>query len=192
MSDPTQPDPTASPLILKLTGSRIDKPDVPALLRAGAARSTRPVADPFLPDDYVRVVDAFDLSPGGRSAPKAQKEVELQVKPGQLLVLELPDGTTLITSGGRLEDELQRVAPEAVGRGAVGLDDVLPRGAASRGLLDSLAGWCRRCSCLTAAAWSTRSSTRRWTRCESSPAKRWPISCATAPTGASTTLPRER
>ena len=138
MSDPTQPDPTASPLILKLTGSRIDKPDVPALLRAGAARSTRPVADPFLPDDYVRVVDAFDLSPGGRSAPKAQKEVELQVKPGQLLVLELPDGTTLITSGGRLEDELQRVAPEAVGRGAVGLDDVLPRGAASRGLLDSL------------------------------------------------------
>jgi len=114
------PDSTQSSLTLKLTGSRIDKPDVPALLRAGTARGTRPVADPFLPDDYLRVVDAFDLSPGGRSAPTAQKEVELPVQPGQLLVLELPDGTTLITSGGRLEDELQRcyqsgVLPSEIG-----------------------------------------------------------------------------
>jgi pimeloyl-ACP methyl ester carboxylesterase len=131
-------DPIESTVILKLTGNRIDKPVVPTLLRSGAARSTRPVADPFLPDDYVRVVEAFDLSPGGRSAPTAQKEVELQVTPGQVLVLELPDGTTLITSGGRLQDELQRVAPEAVSQGAVRLDDLLPRGAASRGLLESL------------------------------------------------------
>jgi CHAT domain-containing protein len=55
-----------------------------------------------------------------------------------VLVLELPDGTTLITSGARLEDELKRVAPEAASAGALKLDEVQPRGAASRGLLDSL------------------------------------------------------
>src|SRR5512143_151609 len=131
------PDPTDSTLTLKLTGNRIDKPDVPALLRAGAARGTRPVADPFLPDDYLRIVEAFDLSPAGRSAPTAVSDVDLPVQPGQILVLELPDGTTLITSGEWLEEELQRVAPEAVGQGAVVLDSVQPRGAASRGLIDS-------------------------------------------------------
>lgn len=131
-------DPTDKTLTLKLTGSRIDRPELPALLRAGALRGTRAVADPFLPDDYVRVVDAFDLSPSGRSSIAARSDVALDVKPGQVLVLELPDGTTLITSGARLQDELQRVAPEAAGAGALELDEVTPRGAASRGLLDSL------------------------------------------------------
>lgn len=132
------PDLTDKTLTLKLTGSRIDRPGLPALLRPGALRGMRTVADPFLPDDYVRVVDAFDLSPSGRSSAAARVDVALDVKPDQVLVLELPDGTTLITSGARLQDELQRVAPEAARSGALELDEVTPRGAASRGLLDSL------------------------------------------------------
>ena len=123
---------------LQVTGSRIPNPEVPALLRAGSVRGTAGAPDPFLPDGYLRVVDAFDLGPAGRAAAGAVSDVELPVLPGQVLVLELPDGTTLVTSGARLKEELDRVAPEATGRAAVRLDDVQPRGAASRGLLDSL------------------------------------------------------
>lgn len=127
-----------APLTLTLTGNRINAPELPLLLRPSATRAAAAVPDPFLPDDYLRVVEAYDLTPAGRSAVTAVQDVDLEVLPGQLLVLELPDGTTLITSGERLEEELQRVAPEAVGAGAVSLDAVQPRGAVSRGLVDSL------------------------------------------------------
>jgi len=131
-------DTTLAPLTLKLTGSRIASADVPALLRPGAVRGGPAVADQFLPEGYLRVMAAYDLSATGRSAPGAASDIDLAVKPGEVLVLELPDGTTLITSGTRLRDELQRVAPEASSQDTIRLDDVLPRGAASRGLLDSL------------------------------------------------------
>lgn len=131
-------DATQRSLTLKLTGSRITRPDVPALLRAGSVRGDPGMADSFLPADYLRVVEAFDLSPAARSAPAAERDVDIEVQPGQVLVLELPDGTTLITSGERLEEELQRVAPASVGQGTLKLDEVQPRGAASRGLISSL------------------------------------------------------
>ncbi|MGB0127774.1 MAG: CHAT domain-containing protein, partial [Rhodocyclaceae bacterium] len=130
-------DTTSSQLTLKLTGSRIEKPELPALLRAGVRRGARPVADPFLPDGYLRVVDAIDLSSTGRAA-STRNDFDVPVESGQVFVLELPDGTTLITSGARLQRELQRVAPEAVGEGELNLDKVLPRGAASRGIVESL------------------------------------------------------
>ncbi len=131
-------DDTGTTVTLQVTGNRIANPAVPALLRGGAVRGTPGIADPFLPDDYLRVVEAFDLGPAGRSASTAISDAEIAVQPGQILVLELPDGTTLVTSGERLREELERVAPEATRQAAVRLDDVQPRGAASRGLLDSL------------------------------------------------------
>lgn len=129
----------ANTLSLTLTGSSIEAPELPTLLRAGAQRATTLVADAFLPDDYLRVVEAYDLTPAGRSAATVET-VAVSVRPGQVLVLELPDGTTLITSGERLEQELTRVAPEAVEKRGIVLDNVRPGGAASRGLLDSLGG----------------------------------------------------
>lgn len=127
-----------APLTLKLSGSPVPTPEMPALLRAGTVRGGPPGADPFLPEGYLRVGAAFDLSTVGRSAPTAVTDVELGVAPGQVLVLELPDGSTLITSGDRLAEELRRVAPDAVTTRTLELDAVQARGAASRGLLDSL------------------------------------------------------
>ena len=123
---------------LKLTGSRLTVPQVPALLRAAAARDASGVADPFLPDDYLRTVAAYDISLTGRSSATTEPDLEIPLEPGQILVLELADGTTLITSGARFQDELRRVAPESIDEGRVKLDDIKPRGAASRGLVDSL------------------------------------------------------
>ena len=123
---------------LKLTGSRLTVPHVPALLRAAAARDAAGAADPFLPDDYLRTVAAYDISPTGRSGATTEPDIEISLAPGQILVLELADGTTLITSGARLQDELRRVALESVDAGRIKLDDIKPRGAASRGLVDSL------------------------------------------------------
>jgi len=68
------------------------------------------------------VVQAFDLSPSGRSAPTVVKGFDLDIKPGQAVVLQLPDGTTLTTGGACLESELRRVTPDSVGSGTVDLD----------------------------------------------------------------------
>ncbi len=125
-------------LTLKLTGSPIAGPEVPSVLRVGTVRGRAAGADPFLPDDYLRVDEAYDLTPSGRSAPTTVSDVDIDVAPGQVLVLELPDGSTLITSGARLHEELERVAPDSVGVRSVELDNVHSRGAASRGLVDSL------------------------------------------------------
>ncbi len=128
----------ASTLTLKLSGSRIGDAEFPALLRGGPVRGAAAIADSFLPDDYLRVVEAFDLTPAGRSTAAAVRDVDVRVEPGQVLVLELPDGTTLVTSGARLEEELRRVAPESVHGHGIAFDAVQPRGAVSRGILDSL------------------------------------------------------
>jgi CHAT domain-containing protein len=128
----------ASTLTLKLSGSRTGETELPALLRGGPVRGATASADPFLPDDYLRVVEAYDLTPAGRSAAAAVSDVDVRVEPGQVLVLELPDGTTLVTSGARLEEELRRVAPESVQDRSIALDTVQPRGAVSRGIFDSL------------------------------------------------------
>jgi len=126
----------ASKLTLTLTGSRLAATDLPGLLQSAATRAGAAAADPFLPDDYLRIVEAYDLTPAGRAA--AAHEVDVEVSAGQVLLLELPDGTTLITSGERLRDELHRVAPESVRDGGFAFDAVVPRGAASRGTVDSL------------------------------------------------------
>ena len=128
----------ASTLTLRLSGGRIVEAELPALLRGGPVRGATGIADPFLPDGYLRVVEAYDLTPAGRSSAVAVRDVDVRVEPGQVLVLELPDGTTLITSGARLEEELRRVAPESVRNRSIALDAVQPRGAASRGIADSL------------------------------------------------------
>ncbi len=128
----------ATPLRLTLTGAPIKNPPVPDLLRAAPTRRDSGVVDPLLPDDYLKVVHAYDLGSAARSTAAGQRAVEIDVTAGQLVVLELPDGTTLITSGEHFRRDLERAAPEAVTDGRVVLDDVAPRGAASRGIKETL------------------------------------------------------
>lgn len=134
------PDSDLPALALKLTGRALDAAVLPALLRAGPAREASTAADPFLAAGTFEVVRAFDLSPAGRAAVDGVHDERVEVHPGQVLVLELADGTTLVTSAARLHEDLQRVAPDAgaTETGVLVLDRVRPRGVVSRGLGDSL------------------------------------------------------
>lgn len=127
-------------LALKLTGRALGTAALPALLRTGSARAASMAADPFLAAGTFEVVQAFDLGPAGRAAADGVRDEHVEVRPGQVLVLELADGTTLVTSAARLHEDLLRVAPDpaAIAAGELALDRIGPQGAVSRGLSDSL------------------------------------------------------
>jgi CHAT domain-containing protein/pimeloyl-ACP methyl ester carboxylesterase len=90
--------------------------------------------DPFLPAGLLRVDAAFDLGPTARSGPGGQGEQTLSPVQGQVMVLELPEGVTLISHPANLRDVLQRINPGAVDAdGALKLDEVLRERSASVG-----------------------------------------------------------
>jgi CHAT domain-containing protein/pimeloyl-ACP methyl ester carboxylesterase len=82
--------------------------------------------DPFLPSGLLRVDAAFDLGPTARSTPGGQVDQTLSPVQGQVMVLELPEGVTLISHPANLRDVLQRINPGAVDAdGALRLEDAL-------------------------------------------------------------------
>ncbi len=90
--------------------------------------------DPFLPPGLLRVDTALDLSPVARSSPGGQTEQTLKPVEGQVIVLELPDGVTLISHPANLHDVLQRIHPGAVDAdGALKLDEALRERATDAG-----------------------------------------------------------
>jgi CHAT domain-containing protein/pimeloyl-ACP methyl ester carboxylesterase len=120
-------------------------PNQPAVLRLPrmfetTQRSANVIdEDPFLPAGLLRVDAAFDLGPTARSGPGGQGEQTLSPVQGQVMVLELPEGVTLISHPANLRDVLQRINPGAVDAdGALKLDEALRErgarvGTASRG-----------------------------------------------------------
>src|SRR5262245_46721934 len=97
---------------IKLFGRPLETRLPPLLM--SASRTAAGAADPFLPPGYLTPVSAFDLSAGARSAADAG---ELQHGAGadEIVVLELADGSTLITSAERLRDSLRHSRPELLG-----------------------------------------------------------------------------
>jgi CHAT domain-containing protein/pimeloyl-ACP methyl ester carboxylesterase len=90
--------------------------------------------DPFLPAGLLRVDTALDLGPTARSGPGGQGEQTLRPVQGQVMVLELPEGVTLISHPANLRDVLQRINPAAVDAdGALKLDEALRERGASAG-----------------------------------------------------------
>ncbi len=82
--------------------------------------------DPFLPAGLLRVDAALDLGPTARSGPGGQNEQTLRPVQGQVMVLELPEGVTLISHPANLRDVLQRINPNAIDAdGALKLDEAL-------------------------------------------------------------------
>ncbi len=82
--------------------------------------------DPFLPSGLLHVDSALDLSSLARCGPDGQIDQTLAPVHGQVVVLELPDGVTLITHPANLRDTLQRINPKAVDAdGALLLDVAL-------------------------------------------------------------------
>ena len=111
---------------------------LPRLFETTQRSSNLVDVDPFLPPGLLHVDTAFDLGPVARSSPGGQSEQTLTVDPAQsqtqVMVLELPDGVTLISHPANLHAALQRIKPSAVDSdGALDLDEALRERAAELG-----------------------------------------------------------
>jgi pimeloyl-ACP methyl ester carboxylesterase len=99
---------------LKVTGREVAT-TLPPLLRPPSFRSDRQIEDPFLPRSYLRATGSFDVGASVRAAPDGIVEMRRDAKLDEIIVLELSDGSALITSAGRLRESLQRTHPELLG-----------------------------------------------------------------------------
>ena len=68
-----------------------------------------------MPDGYLKINAAFDISSRARSTPEGAVEKKI-VPPAtaRVVVLEMADGVTVITSARKLRESLRRIDPEAV------------------------------------------------------------------------------
>ena len=126
----------AANIPLRLNGTSISHPALPAALRPATRAAGEAKASEFLPDGYVKIDAAFDISARARSTPDGAVEKTVQAKDDQVVVLEMADGVTVITSAKKLKESLQRLDPKAVDAdGTLRLDALLKRGAAVRGMI---------------------------------------------------------
>ncbi|MBB3179225.1 CHAT domain-containing protein [Variovorax sp. Sphag1AA] len=104
----------APPIVLKLTGRENTKPEVPALLRSSTRSVGRPAPeDDFLPDGLLTPKSSVELGTTARGAADATPS-ELAAADDEVLVIDLADGGTLVTSPARLRDALLRNRPDLV------------------------------------------------------------------------------
>ena len=128
-------------LQIRLTGKQAVAPKLPPLL-AATTRSADPLADRFLPPGLLLPTGTYDLTPAARGSAAGATSHTQVVQPDELIVLELADGGTLITSAERLRQSLQRTRPDLIGDdGSILLEKMRVEGAApSRGLSEALGG----------------------------------------------------
>ncbi|HKQ71923.1 MAG TPA: hypothetical protein VJT73_21410, partial [Polyangiaceae bacterium] len=101
---------------------------LPAVLSTGV-RSASGEGDALLPSDYIKVVDVFDIRSAARSPAGLEAEPDIALPVDRVVVLELTDGTSVITSAEKLADTLQRLsnAPaRAADRGATAEEEPAP------------------------------------------------------------------
>lgn len=124
---------------IKLTG-RADDPSLPALL-GGTTRSADAPGNEFLPPGYLRATGTFDVGTAARSVQGAAAQ-QHEAAGDELVVLELADGSTLITSAARLRDALARSHPDWIdASGTVPLEKLRAEGAsAQRGFGEAVGG----------------------------------------------------
>lgn len=124
---------TRSPVPLTLAGLRSDAASLPDLF-SGAARSADGAADIFLPPDYLEPLATFDVSPAARSA-SGQRPQALQAGADDIVVLELADKSSFVTSASSLRETLRLTHPEMLDGDTIVLDKLRAESAApSRGL----------------------------------------------------------
>ncbi|MFO1322311.1 MAG: CHAT domain-containing protein [Burkholderiales bacterium] len=136
------------PRRIRINGQRDPLPALPYLFAevqrgAGAAADTR-----FLPPDLLTVEETFDLSAGKRDAVGGAVE-SLTVEPGKVVVLELSDGVTVITSPARLHDVLDGFRLEGQATPDLTFLERRVQGTGERGFGDLVQGALRRVTTLT-------------------------------------------
>lgn len=133
----------AEAIVLQITGRRSDTPEVPSLLRSTASRGVGAdrTPDEFLPPGLLEAKASIDLAGGARGLPEGGS-ADLEAEAGQVLVLELADGGTLITSPAGLQAALLRNRPDLVATdGRILFDRMNAEGAVmQRGILTRAAG----------------------------------------------------
>jgi len=125
---------------IKLIG-RADTPRLPTLLLP-TARSGQSQDDPFLPPSYLQPRLTLDVGTAARSGGEGAAEQQHGLGVDEVLVLELADGSSLITSARRLRASLEQTRPALLGAdGMVLLEQLRAQGAApGRGLSEAAGG----------------------------------------------------
>ncbi|HEX9788825.1 MAG TPA: CHAT domain-containing protein [Candidatus Binatia bacterium] len=130
----------AANIPLKFNGTPIANPTLPAALRGAARGAESAKASEFLPDGYLKIDAAFDMSARARSTPAGAIEKTIQAGNDQVIVLEMAEGVTVITSAKKLKESLQRIDPDAVeADGTLKLRALRERGEATRGMIGDTA-----------------------------------------------------
>jgi CHAT domain-containing protein/pimeloyl-ACP methyl ester carboxylesterase len=125
----------ADAVTLKLRGAPLPPERLPRAFE-NSQRSAAPAQDdPFLPRGLIRVDQAFDLSTSARASEPGRTKRAVPSTDGQVVVMELPEGVTVITHPENLREAVRRVDPSAIDAdGAIVFDAALrERGAAMRG-----------------------------------------------------------
>ncbi len=129
----------AEHITLELNGRKLP-PTLPTLLRT-ARRGVGEAGDPFLPAGYLQPRASFDVGPVARGATEGGGEQRHNAAADEVLVLELADGSTFITSAARLQASLSISHPELIGAdGEILFERLRAEGAASRGIVGDLVG----------------------------------------------------
>ncbi len=125
---------------LTLKGREETEARLPAVLQP-AARSIGKTEDPFLPSGYLTPKKTFDVSISARSGTEDVAERQHAARADEVVVLELADGGTFITSARRLRETLALTHPELLGpNGEMQLEKLRAEGAAPRGFLTDAVG----------------------------------------------------
>lgn len=135
----------AAKISLHLSARAAAQAQLPQLLNPAtrAAGTAQEQADVFLPAGYLQPLASYELSPAARSSAAAAAPQRSDLAPETLLLIELADGSSLITSVARLQQSLQLSHPELLDpeTGAILLEQLRQQGAApSRGLGEAAGG----------------------------------------------------
>ncbi len=123
------PEPKRNAINLNVPGTRLqDPPPLPRLLAPTTRGTELRGEDPFLPTGFLKVERGFDLSGPSRDIGGTDLN-PLDLPPDQVVVLEMVEGITVITSAGNLAATLQQIGEGSL----LGLEARGLAGAASRG-----------------------------------------------------------
>jgi CHAT domain-containing protein len=133
----------ADQVLFKLRAAPLPEGRLPLALQEVQRSGTVFEEDPFLPRRLLRIDQALDLSATARSTEAGRQPRAVAATEGQVVVLELPDGVTVITHPDNLRESLERIDPQSVDAdGAIDFERALrTRGSGLRGSFgDALAG----------------------------------------------------
>ena len=124
---------------IRVSGRKL-APTLPALLRP-AARSDAQGVDEFLPPGYLTPTTTFNVGASARSASDSVVDSRHDAREDEIVVLELADGSTFVTSAERLRASLAQTRPDLLGpNGEILLEKLRAESGAARGIFSEAIG----------------------------------------------------